>query len=62
MPSRSFGPRRNALLAFGLALLAVGTWAGAAEEQTRSRTVWAVVVTVLAAVFAYRAWRGSRAI
>lgn len=61
MTSRPFGPRSNALLAFGLALLAVGTWVSAAEQGTRSRTVWAVVVTVLAAAFAYRAWRGLRA-
>jgi hypothetical protein len=46
----------------GLTLLAIGTWMGAAEEQSRSRADWAVVVTVLAAVFAWRAWRGSRAV
>lgn len=60
MTNRPFGPRSNALLAFGLALVAVGTWVSAAEQHTRSRTAWAVVVTVLAAVFAYRAWRGLR--
>jgi hypothetical protein len=60
--NRPFGSRDHTLLALSLALLAVSELMDAVHEQSRGRAIWAAVLTVLAAVFAYRAGHGSRTV
>ena len=61
MRNRSFDARSSALLALGLALVAAGTWMSADSRPSRVRMSIGVVLSILAAVFAHRAWRASRA-
>ena len=48
------------MLAFAIALMAVGAWINAVEQPTAGRTAGAVLLSLLVVVLAVRAWRSPR--
>lgn len=61
MTIRRFGPLSWALLAAGIAMVAVGAWMNVSTQRTPGRMAIAIVLTALAALIAWRAWSTSRA-
>jgi hypothetical protein len=61
MLSRTSRARSSALLALGLAFMAVAQLLTVGQNSSRSRVAVAAILVLVAAIHAYRAWRGRQA-